>query len=560
MENQRIADIAAYSGALVYNSTGSTSSTDNAVSNVLALNGLPGSDASTSVVNSPSGDGNQAVQVTVTTSDPLLLARVLTTTANLPVSSGSDVEVKGGTAACIFALEAGGSGVSLSGTGSIDAPACAVASNSTVCANSGANPSDDITTLVISYDSGSSPASSKCTISPPTGTPAVKFEKAAVTDPLCPNGQCVSSVATATSRLSSVAAITSPTVTGGTDIKFAYKKITSGLPSGCSDSWDGSSTHTITCSGASSYTFGNFVLQGGITVNFNVSGISSTTYYFGKGSQSCSGVASYSLCNTGTALNLGPGTYVIAGGIYNGGGATLSIGSGSSGNSYEIGTAADGNSINVSTSNSTTFGDATGNGDVFQTAGNIVSGGGTCFTLPAAAQHDVNGYISLSGGTTMGGGVWTVTNYVAFGAGGGGDVTCNGSSIGIVGNGVTFVIGGSKTYNGQAFYDAAGFDNSTLTAPTSGGTQDLLVVGPVSSSNTAGATFDEGASGNTLSGAFYFPYGAVNFGGAASANNPPNACLELIGATVTLANGTALGTTCSGLPQAVVGQSVALVN
>jgi len=40
VENQRIADIAAYGGALVYNSTGSTSSTSSAVGNIAALNGL----------------------------------------------------------------------------------------------------------------------------------------------------------------------------------------------------------------------------------------------------------------------------------------------------------------------------------------------------------------------------------------------------------------------------------------------------------------------------------------------------------------------------------------
>ena len=40
VENQRAADLAAYGGALVYNSTGSTDSATSAATNIAALNGL----------------------------------------------------------------------------------------------------------------------------------------------------------------------------------------------------------------------------------------------------------------------------------------------------------------------------------------------------------------------------------------------------------------------------------------------------------------------------------------------------------------------------------------
>ncbi|HJU15430.1 MAG TPA: pilus assembly protein TadG-related protein [Stellaceae bacterium] len=563
IENQRIADIAAYSGALAY-SVGSDYTS--AVSNIVQLNGLASSNAVPAVVSSPSGDGNYAVQVTVTTSDPLLLARVLSPTmTSLPVSASAMAEVKPSAAACIIALNPSGSGIALSGTGSIDAPACAIASNSTVCADGGANPSDVITTKIIGYDAGSPPSSSPCTLTPPTGTTSVQLVKAAIADPL----QGSSAVSGATSRLATVAAITSPSVSGGTDVYFDYGgKNSTTIANLAQDGCLGvlaSSVWTVTCVGTTSFTFGNFVLQGGITVNFNVLGSSNVTYYFSKGNQSCSGVQGYSLCNTGTALNMGPGTYVLAGGIYNGGGATLTIGSGSSNNSFTIGAAGDGNSINVSTSQSTTLGDATGAGDVFQTAGNIVSGGGTCFTLSKAAEHDINGYISLSGGTTMGDGIWTVTDYVAFGANNGGDVTCNGTAIGVSGANITFVIGGAPTTvtcsgTASAFCVGSGFGHVTLTAPTSGATANLLVIGPTSSSNTAGATFTQGASGTTLGGVFYFPHGPVSLNGAGQINTPPNACLQLIGSQVTVANGGALGTTCSGVPQAQVGGGAVLVN
>src|SRR6516225_5506119 len=85
-ENQRAADLAAVSGALIYNSTGSTTSMNSAVNNVAALNGVSG-DATASLVNSPSGDGNQAVKVVVTTTEPLNFAHVITASTSLSISA-----------------------------------------------------------------------------------------------------------------------------------------------------------------------------------------------------------------------------------------------------------------------------------------------------------------------------------------------------------------------------------------------------------------------------------------------------------------------------------------
>jgi len=150
VENQRIADVAAYAGALVYNSTSSSTSASSAAVNIASLNGLSITAANAPVVNSPTGDGNKAVQVTASSNVPLLLAQVLTTSATLPVSASSYAEIKTNAPGCVIALSGAGSGISLSGTGSITADNCAVASNSTVCADSGANPSDVITTQHLS--------------------------------------------------------------------------------------------------------------------------------------------------------------------------------------------------------------------------------------------------------------------------------------------------------------------------------------------------------------------------------------------------------------------------
>jgi hypothetical protein len=195
-----------------------------------------------------------------------------------------------------------------------------------------------------------------------------------------------------------------------------------------------------------------------------------------------------------------------------------------------------------------TMSDATGTGDLFKASGNITNGGGSCMTLPAAAAHDINGYLTVAGGTTLGTGVYTIYGYVGIGAINGGTVTCNGTTIGVSASAVTLVIGGNSTVSCSgpttAFCVEGGYSNVILTAPTSGSTANLAVIGPTSSTNTAGAVLTAGASGANIAGAFYFPYGAFSMGGAASIGG---SCLELIAKQVTISQGSAAGSTCTGL-------------
>lgn len=601
LEDQRIADTAAYSGALVFNSTNSTTSANSAVGNIATLNGLSSSAATTLVGNSPTGDGNQAVQVTVSTSAPLLLARVLTTNTSVPVSATAYAEIKANAPGCIIALSGSGTGISLSGTGSLTANNCKIASNTTICANSGENPSDDITTDFLSYGSGANPKTSNCTISS-----SAKISKATTADPLAGNSE----VSGAVSRISTAATITSPTaptVPSGTPaVSFPTTGTATGLPTGCTASYNsGSKSYSVTCSGSTTYNFGAITLgknvtatiatSAGNTYNFNntfplsgvtltgsggtygfVGGIStgggSTTTFatgtYNLGTVSCNGTNGYSICNLGTSLTFtGPNTFVLAGGIFNHGGASLLLGSGSSSNSYDIGKASDGNSINVGTSQIMSFGDATGSGDLFETAGNISSGGGSCLVIPAASQHDINGSLSSGGGVVLGSGIYTINGYVNF-AGGGGDVSncpTAGTTTGLTGLGVTLVVSGASTTTcnslTSAFCLGSGFDTVKLTAPSSGSTASLAVVGPQSSSNTAGATFQNGASSTQVSGAFYFPNGQIYMSGSATLHDTVDsgACLELIGTQITATAGTALGSTCSGLGNGSTGTTIGLV-
>jgi Flp pilus assembly protein TadG len=560
-------------------------------------------------VNNPPQYGNytsdsSAVEVIIRQPQPLLLSAFLPgVTAPTISARAAAIEPEG---ACIIALSNTGTGVSLSGGTSVSAPGCAVASNQTI---NQANCGVTITTKDAAYNTAMPGAGSGCStfIEPPAGTPAVTFVQQVTPDPLA----TAAGVVAATGRLSSVAALTSPAsppLSSGGDITFGYTQSTTEsqiTADGCTGSFSGS-TWTVICSGNGPFYFGNIGLAGGITVNFNTGGSASAVYNFNgitntgtalnfgpgtfniaqgiyitgggsatsfgagtfnigrvSGATVCSGAPSpgggFSICMNGSSLVFGgPSTFVLAGGIWNKGGGTLTLGSGST-NSFDIGVAADGYSLYVGGGAQTTFADATGSGDLFETAGSIASSGGSCLWISTAAQHDINGFIALQGGLTMGAGVYTVTDYIDIGGSGGGDVSCNGVSVGVLGDDVTLVIGGKKidsNCGGVTFCIGSGFSNVTITAPTSGVTESLAVIGPTSSKITAGASLIEGASNTSISGAFYYPDGPISLGGGASIGSGPGQCLELIGSQVTLSGGATAASLCKSLPTTLVGGQI----
>ena len=585
-ENQRVADLAAYAGALAYNANGTTTSMTSAANAVAALNGIASANVSASLVSSPTGDGNQAVQVTVSSTLPLYLASVVGGSTSLPVSAASYAELNVQTSGCIIALSSGGAGVSLSGGTAVTASGCSVSSNASETVPCGTS----ITAQSVTYNSAAPTVGCSGIHGPGGGAPTISQKVTA--DPLAGN----SGVTTATGHLTAVTAMSAPaapSVTAGGDVAFGYSQAATQAQltaDHCSGTF-ASNTWTVTCSGYTSYNFGNISLSGGITVNFNTSGSASTTYNFsglinvsgtamtfgpgtyniagglkstggstttfaagtyniGKSASACSDGVFYSICNTGTAMTFaGPSTFVLQGGVYNNGGSRLILGSSGTGNSFQVGPASSGNAMWLGGGAYTELGDASDAGSVFQLIGNfaVPAGGGSCTYLGAAAQHDIKGYFLTAGGTVLGSGVYSVTQYVDLGGGAGGDVSCNGVTVGMSGTGVTWVIGGSSTpasgtCSGQSFCVAAGYGHVTMTAPTSGTTQGLVVVGPAS--NTGGALFAEGASNTSLSGAFYFPQGSVSLSGGASVGGGAGQCLELIGTQVSLSGGTTAASNC----------------
>ena len=178
---------------------------------------------------------------------------------------------------------------------------------------------------------------------------------------------------------------------------------------------------TTFATGTYTYNFAKgLTAGGGATTAFNYG-----TFNFGPTSASCTGGYSYSICNTSTLLTFeGPSTFTASSGIYSGGGTVLTLGSGSSSNSYQIGKAGDGNALNFGGGPTVTFGDATCAGCVFQLNGNLVNAGGSCTIISAAAEHDINGSMNVQGGTVLGTGVYTLAGYFGAGINAGGAVTC----------------------------------------------------------------------------------------------------------------------------------------
>ncbi len=629
-ENQRLADLAAFSGGLVYNSSGSTTTATSAIDNLVALNGLSASNAA---VGYPTSGGNQQVQVQITTQVPLMLARVLTTSTTLPVSATAVAQVNSNAPGCIIALSSSGIGVSLSGGAKLTASSCAVASNSTVTAHACSN---TITTPAVDYNASTAPSPS-CAFQKTSSGGSPSFSKTTTADPLAGNSAVTAAVARFNSPFPPVAAPSAPSVssTGGS-VTFNSSSKSGTLPAACSTS-STKSPWTVTCSASSAAQLGSITLGGGVSVTVNLSGngpftfgtitvgggssitfnssTSGATYNFagtvntgssngltfnlgsgsiynlaagviaqgsapisftagtfniGTTSTSPCPTGGYSICvaGSGRISFAGPSTFALAGGIYQDASGmpptpALSLGYGSTSNSFNIGKGSDGNSLNEA-NGATLFGGATGTGDLFQMAGNLTTSGGTCVALSAAAEHDINGSLAGAGGLSLGAGIYTINGYVALGNSSGGDVSncpTSGTTTGLSGLGVTLVISGASTVtcNGVAtstFCLGAGYSTVDLTAPSSGTTAQLAVIMP--STNTGAAAFTTGATNTQISGAFYDPNGQIYMSGAAALGDS-GACLELIGSQVTMTAGSALGSTCAGLGGGSSGTTVSLV-
>ena len=225
-------------------------------------------------------------------------------------------------------------------------------------------------------------------------------------------------------------------------------------------------------------------------------------------------------------------------------------------NSFKVGPSSTGNAIALGGGSNTYLGDSTGPSSLFELVGNINSGGGGCFVIGAAAQHDIAGSLLISGAVLLGAGTYTIDGYVAFGANGGGSATCNGRTISVYGQDVSMVLSGKSTPTSgnckdMAFCVAAGYNNIVLSAPATGTMAKLAVIGPQQASNKAGAAFTQGGTNGKVSGAFYFPNGPLSLTGGAGVSGGTGECLQIIASRITLAGGTTGASNCTGAASAV---------
>jgi hypothetical protein len=602
-QNQRVSDLASYAGALAYNTATSNKETaaTAAAQRIATMNGVSTSNLTVTFPTSIKTAGATAVRASITTPNTLLIAKVLRSDTSVPVTTDAYTEISGGASSCILALSSTANGVTMSGSGTITASTCAVNSNNRVQVPYGTY----ITASAVTYGT---------TLSDPgNGITANTKIQATTTDPFAGNTG-VASMYSRVATVDSMAAPSAPSSgLSGTALTLNYPgaswpatTYTASVGGGCTATTPNySGDWTITCpSGGGTYTFGDFNMSaktlafasggdpnntynfvgsasfsgavtmgpgkynfekgmtttGGSTVTFEAG-----TFKMGRSASNCSGGGQYSICHTGTTLVFkGSSTFVLSSGISVPGGYTLWMGFANTtdtltsttnnltGNSYQIGASSNGNAIYVGGGGKLYMADATDTGKVFQADGNFNgAGGGSCTYLPAAANHDIDGNMIISGAVKLGDGVWTIDGYMALGAAGGGGGGCNGTTISVQGNSVNIMISGSATPSsgncqGMSFCIAAGYSNVVLKAPTTGTLANLVVIGPQSSSYTGGALFSEGGSGAQLNGAFYFPYGPVTLSGGASASDTTGGCLQVVGTQVSVTAGTTLASACVG--------------
>jgi len=606
--NQRIADQAAIAGAFAYSQDGNLLATAQAAASSMAVsNGAGSATVTTSVVNSPSGDGRKAVLVTVCSALPLTgFGRATTRSqtnpnglSSFPVCASSYAELHEA-GPCIIALQSGGF---LTTNGSnTTANQCSIGSTGSALASNGS-----VVSALSIFASGAITASGGSTI---TTTPVANETfpgSSAQTDPFASAGVF--------SRLATVAALTAPSFpsigtapTGGslqtctltlTLPAASYSTVTNGLlcaaisfSGGAQTNVSGIGLHIgltnltgvtinfaagaynmneisntglaavninlasgttlyvwngIINNGGGSITFngpGTYYIEGGI-INNSAGGLTFNNYYGGTSSFTISGGIA-DLLGTVTFPN---GTYVITSGdSYHGAGIDVAAGQTAifGTGSFKIATG-----IYEGAAGFVTIGSAVTAGTLFQIPnaesngyGIYTVGGGT-FTMGSFPNMDINAPIDIQDSIVyLGTGTYTVTGAVTIAEAAG--VSLSGSGVSIVASGALNVGAGYATVNLSA--------PTTITGSTVGEASTVLLA----SNATATSTASSGTS--TLTGdvgAIYTPNAALSESGAILTG--ANACLQVVASSITISGNSNLGTSCPSLGSTTASGSVSVV-
>jgi Flp pilus assembly protein TadG len=510
-KTQPIADAAAYSGAMAYSASSSTTALNNAVSRIATTNGIPSSAAVASLVTSPTGDGNQAVNVTVTSSSPLGLSRILGTSNSVSVASTAYAEMKSSGASCVVGLASSGNSILADGGATVRGTNCAVAAKNNLSISGGAS----MTVLGV-YTGGTATITGGASITTTPTANNIVQSYAGISDPVASN----TALQAAFTGLSSLGgAVTTP---------FSSVSLTfNSSPSGPSDpTYPYYSTGGVyinkgtllPCAALNSIT-----VSGGVSVH-----ISATP--------GCNYTIAHGINNGGSLLQIdgAVGSWSVNGGITTNGGSTTTL----TANKYQVS-----GTINlVGTVNWLTTGASAS--VQFLGAVSLGSGGGT-FTF-GDGTYSVNGNLTLSSGPTYFGNTLLSING-NLSVGGGAKLCGVPAPCGSGTSKMTIVDNGTNSFNGGSTVNIA--------APSVGATfgiPGIIIAG--SYVNTTGyQQVFSGGTGGTFAGVMYFPNSNVELSGGSSTSGVN--CFEIVANVIYMAGGATTASTCSGFG-ANVGPSV----
>ncbi len=619
--DQRIADQSAMGAALAYDES---SSTLQATASSLAIsNGAGDASVVASVVSAPSGDGNNAVKVVVTSQVPLSgFGRVLAGSspgtgaqAGFSVSATAYAEIQDESSPCIIALGASGSPSStltVQGNGGVNitATSCAVGANGSIAPSSGAHMSASAFYATGTISTGTASGASLTTS--PTAN-ALFANSSAQKDPFAGAGVF--------SRISTVANMSAPMFpsvgsapTGGTTETCSgtltlpagsYGEVSASYYPTCTSITFSGGTGTTTNIksiqiegpsmtinfGPGTYKIGEISNVGGnqtVTINLsgdptlyiwnsiqNDSGASTVfngpaTYYVQGGIINSSGPGSLTF-NNGTSTTTS--AFTIAGGIQTGSGTTTFP------NGTYVITSGDGTASIDSGSGTTVFG--SGSYQIAcQSGAGISLGGGGHLTIGAALNStsvfqifnaNSNGSACGSAISTGGGSSFTIGSFNNYDLDGG--ISLQGSAS--LGTGIYTVNGalnasasggGSITGNSVSIIASgavsfgAGYSSVDITAPSS------ITSSTYGNSTTIALASESTAASSVTSGASNTEVtGAVYLPNSpltlngAGNLNGGGNCLVVVAQSIAQSGGASLSTSCGSLGNSGAGGSISLV-
>lgn len=319
-EAQRTADFASHAGAVAYARTGEIGPMEDAAKGVARLNGFKDSEIAVVLDTSVQSASGAAVRATITTPRPLYLPRFVGGDTSVDVVASAVAGALGGEPACVQAIDPNASGITLSGSTSIQSNDCGVASNAEVTAPCGTS----IITKSLSYDSSSAPHTGGCgTIVAPGGATS-QITRRPTPDPLAGTD----AILLASAQMSRTAALADPdpdldgvAMAVGPDIEFGWNGTATKAQAeaiGCAATFASSNSEwTFTCPGLSTVNLGNITIGGGLNLRFNPGASQGVVYNL-----------SGSIRNTANRMTFAPGVYNIGQNIITSGNSVTEFGEG----------------------------------------------------------------------------------------------------------------------------------------------------------------------------------------------------------------------------------------